>query len=384
MKKSSNKVVIDSLGLPMITNFEDLVMNLHLNGKLVYWLTSEDEKRYKTYYIEKKDGSKREINAPVLSLKIVQKWVLMNILYKIKTSPYTEGFKKDGSGSPLVRCAKKHRNYLFVMKMDIKDFYPSIHRSKVFNEFVNIGYNSIVSNLLTNICVLGDKLPQGAVTSAYLANLICRRLDFRIAGYCNKRDIVYTRYADDMFFSSDNMYVLKSIYGMIKKILKDEGFITNKNKTLFMTPKGHKRILGITINDNLIKAPRDMKQKVRALIHYQISTGDYSQNEQLKGYISYINSIEKDYKDKIKTYIRKLTESTLCMFDDVVDLYNENKIFVDLPDMKLKEATEFVDLRDADVFSNMIYSEHRQYLLSKNLIQEEFTFEEYTEENLPF
>ena len=229
-----------------------------------------------------------------------------------------------------------------------------------------------------------DKLPHGAVTSAYLANLICRRLDFRIAGYCNKRDIVYTRYADDMFFSSDNMHVLKSIYGMIKKILKDEGFITNKNKTLFMTPKGHKRILGITINDNLIKAPRDMKQKVRALIHYQISTGDYSQNEQLKGYISYINSIEKDYKDKIKTYIRKLTESTLCMFDDVVDLYNENKIFVDLPDMKLKEATEFVDLRDADVFSNMIYSEHRQYLLSKNLIQEEFTFEEYTEENLPF
>ena len=146
MKKSSNKVVIDSLGLPMITNFEDLVMNLHLNGKLVYWLTSEDEKRYKTYYIEKKDGSKREINAPVLSLKIVQKWVLMNILYKIKTSPYTEGFKKDGNGSPLVRCAKKHRNYLFIMKMDIKDFYPSIHRSKVFNEFVNIAYNSVVSN----------------------------------------------------------------------------------------------------------------------------------------------------------------------------------------------------------------------------------------------
>ena len=73
MKKYSNKTVIESLGLPMLTCFDD-------------WLTKQDaEGRYKTFFIEKKDGDKRKINAPSLSLKIVQRWVLENILYKIKS-----------------------------------------------------------------------------------------------------------------------------------------------------------------------------------------------------------------------------------------------------------------------------------------------------------
>lgn len=91
-------------------------------------------------------------------------------------------------------CAEKHKNNLYVFKLDLKDFYPSIKREKVYYAFANIGYNADVSNLLTNICVVDDELPQGAVTSPYLANLICRKLDLRIAGYCNKRNIVYTRY----------------------------------------------------------------------------------------------------------------------------------------------------------------------------------------------
>uniref|UniRef100_UPI003FA42189 reverse transcriptase domain-containing protein n=1 Tax=Enterocloster clostridioformis TaxID=1531 RepID=UPI003FA42189 len=69
------------------------------------------------------------------------------------------------------------------------------------------------------MCVVDDELPQGAVTSLYLANLICRKLDLRIAGYCNKRNIVYTRYADDLTFSCDFRELLRKIYGMVKKIV---------------------------------------------------------------------------------------------------------------------------------------------------------------------
>ncbi len=87
-------------------------------------------------------------------------------------------------------CAEKHKNNLYVLKLDLKKFYPSIKRKKVYYAFLNIGYNADISNLLTNICVVDDELPQGAVTSPYLANLICRKLDLRIAGYCNKRNKV--------------------------------------------------------------------------------------------------------------------------------------------------------------------------------------------------
>jgi len=372
MKKYSNKTVIESLGLPMLTCFDDLVKELSLSGKLVYWLTKQDaEGRYKTFYVEKKDGGKRKINAPSVSLKIVQRWVLENILYKIKASQYSYGFMKENrKGSPLVYCAEKHKNNLYILKLDLKNFYPSIKREKVYYAFANIGYNADVSNLLTNICVVDDELPQGAVTSPYLANLICRKLDLRIAGYCNKRNIVYTRYADDLTFSCDDRELLRKIYGMVKKIVEDEGFCLNQKKTVFMTPKNHKVVLGVTINDSLLKAPKEIKKSIRAMIHYEVATGDYTMNDKIRGYVAYVDSIEKNYKNKCISYLKKLSESTLCLFPDIVKAYNSNKIYKELPDMKEKRATDFVELKEADDFSNMIYYEHEEYLISNGLLNE--------------
>jgi retron-type reverse transcriptase len=369
MKNYSNKIVIESLRLPMMTNFDDLVRELRLSGKLVYWLTKSDAKgKYKTFFIKKRDGTSREINSPCVSLKIVQRWVLENILYRIKASQYSYGFSKENpKGSPLVYCAKKHKNNLYILKLDLKNFYPSIKREKVYYTFSNIGYNSIVSNLLTNICVFNGKLPQGAVTSPYLANLICRHLDLRIAGYCNKRDIVYTRYADDLAFSCDDRELLRKIYCMIKKIVEDEGFSLNEKKTIFMTPKNHKSVLGVTVNDELLKAPKQIKRQIRAMIHYQVVTGDYSMNDQIRGYIAYVDSIENNYKDKCISYLKKLSESNLCLFSDVVEAYNSNKIYKELPDMKNGIITDFVDFNDADDFSDMIYHEHEDYLISHGL-----------------
>lgn len=370
MKKYSNKTVIESLGLPMLTCFDDLVKELGLSHNLVYWLTKQDaEGRYKTFFIKKKDGDKRKINAPSLSLKIVQRWVLENILYKIKTSQYSYGFTKgERKGSPLVYCAEKHKNNLYILKLDLKNFYPSIKREKVYYFFLNIGYNTDISNLLTNICVVGDELPQGAVTSPYLANLICRKFDLRIAGYCNKRNIAYTRYADDLAFSCDDRELLRKIYGMVKKIVEDEGLCLNQKKTVFMTPKNHKELLGVTINDSLLKAPKEIKKSIRAMLHYEVATGDYTMNDKIRGYIAYVDSIEKNYKNKCIGYLQKLSESTLCLFPDVVKAYNSNKIYKELPDMKEKQVTDFVELKATDDFSNMIYHEHEDYLISKGLL----------------
>lgn len=381
MRKYSNKTVIDSLGLPMLTCFDDLVKELSLSGKLVYWLTKQDaEGRYKTFFIDKKNGEKRKINAPSLALRIVQRWVLENILYKIKTSQYSYGFTKGKrNGSPLVYCAEKHKNNLYVLKLDLKNFYPSIKREKVYYAFLNIGYNADISNLLTNICVVDDELPQGAVTSPYLANLICRKLDLRIAGYCNKRNIVYTRYADDLVFSCDDRELLRKIYGMVKKIVEDEGFCLNQKKTVFMTPKSHKEVLGVTINDSLIKAPKEIKRSIRAMIHYEVVTGDYTMNDKIRGYVAYIDSIEKNYKDKCISYLQKLSESTFCLFPDVVKAYNSNKIYKELPDMKEKRATDFVELKEADDFSNMIYYEREEYLISKGLLNKKENVSELEE-----
>lgn len=364
MKEYSNRMLLDSLRLPVIADVYSLAQEMRLSEKLIYYLACEDAYgRYKTFYIAKRDGTPREINAPIASLKIVQRWILENILYNIKVSNYSFGFNNKTIGSPLVMCAEKHKNNLYMLRMDLKNFFPSISRERVFYQFVNMGYNTYASNLLTNICVDNDKLPQGAVTSPYLANIICYKLDIRIATYCNKRDITYTRYADDLTFSSDNRDALRNIYGMIKKIVQSEGFSVNENKTYFMTPKCHKKLLGLTINDNMIKAPKEFKRMVRAMIHQSIIAGEYGDNRVIKGYISYIDSIESGYMHKIIKYISKFLDDTITLFPDAVAAFNANKLFKEVPDMEIKQPRDFVGFIDAEEYLDMVTEEREQFLI---------------------
>lgn len=117
------------------------------------------------------------------------------------------------------------------------------------------------------------------------------------------------------------------------------------------------------------------------MIHYEVATGDYTMNDKIRGYIAYVDSIEKNYKNKCISYLQKLSESTLCLFPDIVKAYNGNKIYKELPDMKEKRATDFVELEEADDFSNMIYYEHEEYLISKGLLDKK---EDVTDLDEPF
>ena len=365
--------MLDTQNMPIMSNFNELVETLRLSEKLVYWASNEKSYgRYKTFFIPKKDGTEREINVPAASIKVMQRWILENILYKTSTSQYSYGFKKDTNGSPLVSCVEKHKDNMYVLKMDLKNFYPSIKKERIFYQFINWGYNDEIANLLTNICTHENKLPQGAVTSACLANIVCKHMDVRIAGYCNKREITYTRYADDMMFSCNNRLTLRNIYGMIEKIVNSEGFTLNKKKTIFMTPKGHKKLLGLTVNDGLVRVSKQLKNEVRAIIHYHITTGDYRDIEKTKGYISFIDSIEKDYRNKIIKYITKLSNSTLSMFPELVSAYNSNKFYAELPDMKNKKAEDFVRLNEVDNFEGCVYYEHQNYLSKHGIIEDNY------------
>ena len=354
----------------MFQDISTLAEVTRLTEKLLYFLSKENaEGRYVSFKIKKKDGNLREINAPCASLKIMQRWILQNILYKVRVSQYSIGFIKNGKGSPLVLCAERHKNNLYILKMDLKDFYPSICRAKVYNQFLQLGYNTYAANLITNICILDGKLPQGAVTSPYLASLVCYKMDVRIAAYCNKRDIVYTRYADDLTFSCDNRDELHKIYGMIKKIVEDEGFTLNQKKTQFLTPKGHKKVVGVTINDGMLKASKDLKRSVRAMIHYQIITGDYTKNEQIRGYIAYIDSIEKNYKKKIIKYVTGYCQDTITLFSDAVKAFNANKLFKEIPDMVQKDISSLAKWEDQSDYMEMVMYERESYLAKHGLIE---------------
>ncbi len=118
------------------------------------------------------DNKIRTILAPSKRLKARQRWILENILNKIKVSIYAQGFELNRS---IKTHAELHANHDFVVCMDIKDFFPSITEEKVFAIFKNIGYTSRDHRNLPNFVVFKGVLPQGAPTSPKLANIICKK-----------------------------------------------------------------------------------------------------------------------------------------------------------------------------------------------------------------
>ena len=134
-------------------------------------------------------------------------------------------------------------------------------------------------------------------------------------------------------------------------------------KTVFKTPKTHKVILVVTVNDNLLKVPREMKRYIRAMLHYEVVTGNYVMNDKIRGYISYVDFIEKNYKQKCIKYLKKLSASTLYLYPDIVKAYNSNKIFAELPDMIEKQEADYIDSKSDDDFLNMNVMNENIFLL---------------------
>ena len=198
--------------------------------------------------------------------------------------------------------AEYHKKNVFILEMDIKNFFGSIQEKQVFQLFCKIGYNTDVSAILANLCTYEDVLPQGAVTSPYIANLVTYHLDVRLNGLCSRKDIVYTRYADDLSFSSNNRTKLNSIEKIVKYIVKEEGFEINEKKTRYLSNDVKKTITGITINNEEVHVDKALKKKIRAMIFNSIVNKDYTRNDKIKGSIAYVDSIEKGYKEKILKY----------------------------------------------------------------------------------
>lgn len=150
---------------------------------------------YQKFEIWGKRGKYRTICSPSRNLKIRQRWILDNILYKIPVAECSEGFVK---GHSIYTNAKKHIGYKQNLNIDLKDFFPSVTQDRVIQVFCDMGYSKDAARTFAIICCHEGRLPQGAPTSPYLANLVCKEMDKQLMKFAREHALVYTRYADDM------------------------------------------------------------------------------------------------------------------------------------------------------------------------------------------
>jgi RNA-directed DNA polymerase len=280
---------------------------------------------YVAFEVPKASGGKRPIHAPKAPLKEIQRKILKEILAPLPVHKACHGFVQKHS---TVTNAKPHLGAAVVVKTDLRDFFPSVHYRRVRGFFLQLGYKEEVATLLTRLTTFRPQLPdgtvvwpgalpQGAPTSPALANLVCRRLDQRLAGLAKKAKAVYTRYADDLTFSFPEPpeISLGRFLWWVDQICQQEGFAEHPGKRRILRRASQQRVTGLVVNTSL-SVPRAARRRFRAILHNCRRHGVASQAhgredfaDYLRGFAAYVTMVQPDLGAKLAEEVKQLLES---------------------------------------------------------------------------
>jgi retron-type reverse transcriptase len=279
---------------------------------------------YVAFEIAKASGGRRTIHAPRPALKSVQRMILDTILARIPTHDACHGFTK---GRSIVTNASPHVGAKLVLRVDVHDFFPSIHFRRVEGLFREYGYPPPVARMLAGLTThradLGDgrfawpgALPQGAPTSPAIANVICRRLDARLTALAARAGAQYTRYADDLSFSfaREPTVGIGRFLWWVDQICQAEGFSENAKKRRIYRRHAQQRVTGLVVNDK-VTVPRSERRRFRALLHRCKKEGLAAMvaeqpglRGELAGFAAYVQMVQPELGEALAAEIRALAE----------------------------------------------------------------------------
>ncbi|WP_437714115.1 reverse transcriptase domain-containing protein [Sorangium sp. So ce448] len=231
---------------------------------------------YQCFYIPKKAGGSREINAPQEPIATYQRIIASIISAIYRPHRAVHGFCPDRS---VVTNARRHVARRLVLNFDIRDFFPSIPFGRVRWALMRppLGLNSRVATIVAQICCFQGRLAQGAPSSPVLSNLVCRRLDHQLSRLAVLAGCSYTRYADDLTLSTRDASFPAAIVANsgttpptlsaeIAEILRQSGFHINPEKTRIQGPATRKVVTGLIVNARP-NVPRAYVRELRAALH---------------------------------------------------------------------------------------------------------------------
>jgi RNA-directed DNA polymerase len=270
---------------------------------LGYRKSSQQLRHYHYQVLVKRSGNIRLIEAPKLRLKELQRQILTGILEKVPPHPAAQGFLK---GRSIKTFVAPHVGQRVVVRMDLRDFFPTFGGARIQTLFRTMGYPESVADLLGGICTNAaprsawkkpafavdpthlwearalytrQHLPQGAPTSPALANLCSYRIDCRLAGLAKSVNAEYTRYADDLAFSGGETleHCVERFSTQVAAILLEEGFAVHHRKTRIMRQGVRQHLAGLVANQhvNLIRTDFD---RLKAILTNCVRLGPESQN----------------------------------------------------------------------------------------------------------
>lgn len=286
--------------LPIIFDIKHLSKLMGVNYSVLFFYIFNTENFYKEFKIPKKSGEYRIIDAPSLNLKKIQRWLLENLLINFPVSNCAKGFKKQTN---IVDNAKIHVKKKLVYNIDIEDFFPSISFKSVYFIFYNVGYSSEVSYAFAKLVTFEGFLPQGSPCSPAISNILCVNLDETMNSLATNIGANYSRYADDMTVSTNDIPLFLTRKKAFKNIVEFYGFKLNDKKERIQYENQAQFVTGLLVN-NGVQVRRALKKEVEQQIYYCEEYGIYSHlerigmedrsffKEYLYGKVNFIKSVE--------------------------------------------------------------------------------------------
>jgi len=322
-----------------INTVKKLANYLNINKEILVALSTNDYNIIETYEypdeilsdvltvkkikIKKRSGGFRAVYSPSSDNLTNCLKILNSKLKTIYSAPScVHGYIK---GRGIRTNASEHLGKMYILKIDIKDYFEKVTYENIIKSLDHLGFHNEISSLIAKISTHNNVLVQGFHTSPTIANIVFNELDLTFSKFPN---IQYTRYADDLYFSSDEeINILQEVEDQLLKF----GFKINKSKTKLMKRGQKQYVTGLTVFDFLKpRISKHKKKEIRQLMHYikkygfrghimhryGFSNEDYLKDDdikqkvdlmieslksKIKGWLLFINSIEPDFSKKYMT-----------------------------------------------------------------------------------
>lgn len=350
-----------------LSSMEELCKKMNIDYKFLKYVLFKKKNSYKTFLIPKKNGY-REINVPCDELKNIQKnikeYLEKEYLKKTSFPNCVKGFLKNES---IVTNAMEHYRAKHILTIDLENFFPSIHFGRIRGLFLGkpFYFSNNVATLLAKIACKDGKLPQGSPLSPILSNFICYRLDYNLNNLAKKYNCKYTRYADDITISTTRLtmpieiaYINEKqeieLNEKLEKIILDNSFYINKNKTKLRYLNYRQEVTGLVVNEK-VNVPKIFIKKLR-------SESNYFKYEKYQEYGKKYLKLEKIDEDKIKEICRKHIIGKLNYLKMVRG--KTDKVF-------LKYAKQFNEIFDVNQF-DVSYLDKSEYVKERCYIIHDF------------
>ena len=226
------------------------------------------EPRYHEFRIAKRSGGQRRILAPAPELKSLQRRLHRRLLARLPVHPAAVGFRR---GESIVTHARRHQGQAAVLRLDLRDFFPSTSTKRIEKYFRAIGWNRQAAALLVKLCTAEGGLPQGAPTSPVLSNLVNYRFDARIAAAAKLMNAVYSRYADDITLSFSDQeagagHNAAALCSFVRRLAAEEGYRLHRKKSSIRRRHQRQVVVGLVVNQK-VQLPRETRRWLRAVEH---------------------------------------------------------------------------------------------------------------------